>query len=102
MGNRRGQRGAEFPIEALIPDGTRCERRGERAVNTFTDEDLKRFKACMIEMEKEKFTFFDFDIPALLARLEAAEKVCTSCEMEMMEKYYDGESLKAWRKAAGK
>lgn len=93
---------------------------------TFTDEDLKRFKECVGEMGVEKVTFFDFDLQALLARLEAAEKAinfsegaiysvydpykndCPICE-NFMGSCKDGcefpkfhEAYETWRKAAGR
>jgi len=70
----------------------------------FTDEELKRLKEHYeIHVEgSEPCLGEDSDlIKALLARLEAAEKVCNSCEMEMMEKHYDGDALLAWRKSRG-
>ena len=87
---------------------------------TFTDDDLKRLKEMQdkanntpdsealtgtmtatkeaLLFNKELIALF----PALLARLEAAEKVAG--DMPMMENMYDCEldNIRAWRKAAGK
>lgn len=74
-------------------------------MSAFTDDDLRRVKAKL----KGASETIDFDLPALLARLEAAELFaeiasqqthhCFSalgdtCKFEI--------TLKAWRKAAGK
>lgn len=65
---------------------------------TFTDDQLKRLK--------DANHFEEHDILALLARLEAAEKVLYLISGEkhpnvsLMDKFFD--SWKAWRKACGK
>lgn len=73
---------------------------------TFTDDDLKRLKnrniyrcPCGNILCPEPF-----DIKALLARLEAAEKVCEEHLIFRKQINYSvmGGTLEAWRKAAGK
>ncbi len=66
----------------------------------FTDDDLKRLKhydpSAVIGMTTEK-------IHALLARLEASERIAVHVELNLF-KYGDLVSayVKAWRKACGK
>lgn len=72
---------------------------------TFTDEDLKRLKErCESD---DLIGIFDYELPALLARLEAAEKIVIfdclhdpkakcGCTKEL------NQLIQAWRKAAGK
>lgn len=70
---------------------------------TFTDDDLKLLKKSISSIAAiVDGNHVSFDIKALIGRLEAAEKVCESCEFEAMEWSLDGDALKAWRKAAGK
>ena len=54
----------------------------------FSDDDLKRLKDHCLEPHIGADVLDFYRIEALLARLEAAEKVCKSCEMEMMEKLH--------------
>lgn len=66
----------------------------------FTDEDLKRLKEIVSKTGYERVTFFDFDLKALLARLEAAEII-----METIVKLSGSDNLsayQAWRKTCGK
>jgi hypothetical protein len=75
---------------------------------TFTDDDLKRLKEF-----KDKHQYFNFPtawdaneqydlINALLARLEAAEKVLIHVEKYFNPSDYGNRLLNKWRKAAGK
>lgn len=59
----------------------------------FTDDDLKRLKEIA---EFSSDLHFKHTIPALLARLEAADKVCMETDN------WDSEAHIAWRKSAGK
>lgn len=71
--------------------------------NTFTDEDLKRFKT-EIEAKDNSDPWMTWEIAAaLIARLEAAESALDS--YDRLYHAYDDESLdeyKRWRKVAGK
>jgi hypothetical protein len=60
---------------------------------SFSDQDVKRIK-------KPGVMITDGDIEALLARLEAAEKVI-GCLQEMVYGHECGH-MEAWRKACGK
>lgn len=69
---------------------------------TFTDDDLKRWRKELADGFAVKRTplyrIFGTEMDALLARLEAAEKVIEACGQELnVSKPYE-----AWRKAAGK
>lgn len=82
---------------------------------TFTDDDLKWFNEWIIDCyESNKFYCRTHEIEALLARLEAAEKVIRSVpdiawfkrvfpldqtDAVLCEQFL--EDLKAWRKACG-
>lgn len=64
---------------------------------TFTDEDIKRLKerladGCIL-------TDTDVDLPALVARLEAAEKLIDQHKLTWPEQI---EWYEKWKKAAGK
>jgi hypothetical protein len=67
----------------------------------FTDEDLKRNKEIAERWIKQEtlglISFKPSEMLALLARMEAAEKVC-----EQMWSTFDLRYLEDWRKAAGK
>jgi hypothetical protein len=65
-------------------------------MSTFTDDDLKRFK--YIYGSFKPYTAFDNEMCALLARLEAAERVI----LETDERHLPLDAWQAWRKAAGK
>jgi hypothetical protein len=78
-------------------------------MSAFTDEDLKRLKdMCKAEGTGSLRTFYRHEIQALLARLEAAEKVfhsgedcLPSCAVFDRGNYCDC-GVEAWRKQAGK
>lgn len=71
----------------------------------FTDEDLKRLKDLMMGFPNSAVSSLDVgEIRALLARLEAAEKVCEAAQY-MKRLIYSARfnaDMEAWRKAAGK
>jgi hypothetical protein len=72
----------------------------------FTDDDLKRLKEMCDSMDGkfESWNFVEKDgasIKALLARLEAAEKVCYYVENATDDELIP-DAIEAWRKAAGK
>jgi hypothetical protein len=60
----------------------------------FTDDDLKRLEEMLQRYDLSDVTFEQWN--ALLARLEAAERVCRAAHM------VDEGTMNAWRKAAGK
>ena len=64
---------------------------------TFTDDDLKRLKEDVNE-EGSSYRIPTEDLFALLARLEAAERVI----LETDERHLPLDAWQAWRKAAGK
>lgn len=71
--------------------------------NVFSDDDLKRFTDFVIDKADDVGALSNVkELKALIARLEAAEKVCNSIIIEMCEVSYDGEALEAWRKVYGK
>ena len=65
----------------------------------FTDDDLKRLKE-IAEFSSEPH--FKHIIPALLARLEAAEFCARRLAVNPAKDFVDRQTLEAWRKAAGK
>ena len=75
---------------------------------TFTDDDLKRLKenihkpheGCSLENTLENIS--NYDILALLARLEAAEKVCENVNKYLRDPRSFYGMLYAWRKSARK
>lgn len=70
----------------------------------FTDEDLKRLKEYSLKLEAlpvhSSATIDHHKLKALLARLEAAERVLNTSWADNMEEYL--KATKDWRKAAGK
>ena len=70
---------------------------------TFTDEDMKRLKEGANDFPNERF-IKGHDVLALIARLEAAENVCYTIEacLDIYTQKAVKDSLKDWRKAAGK
>lgn len=66
-------------------------------MTAFTDDDLKRLKD-----EKDFLIYHRWIVPALLARLEAAEKYIEIVAGEEPLGAFDTEAYEAWRKAAGK
>jgi hypothetical protein len=73
---------------------------------TFTDEDLKWLKEDLKELGdflcQECGLNQNTDFSALIARLEAAEKVCLYEEVQSQRTPVMASFLAAWRKAAGK
>jgi hypothetical protein len=68
---------------------------------TFTDNDVKRLKESVEKAIANGYSEpHDFSILALLNRLEAAENVCAFAESG--SKSATCQTLKAWRKSAGK
>lgn len=67
---------------------------------SFTDSDLKRLK----ELAKQKaLSGLEPDIVALLARLEAAEKVIKEIDEHFLSDHdYVERLIETWRKAVGK
>lgn len=68
---------------------------------SFTDEDLKRLKGN--SLDRHSLATFKpnwNEIEALLARLDAAEKVCSIVNGEAWTNVT--EELKAWKKSAGR
>ena len=66
---------------------------------TFTDDDLKRLKnGRYFDMDKEVLP--NDKLESLLARLEAAEKVCELLNGPVHESFW--QVMTEWRKAAGK
>ncbi len=68
---------------------------------SFNDDDLKRLKDILVPGD---ITFFDFSLDALIARLEAAERVCGIVSL-MSRGWLTKEQImifEAWRKASGK
>ncbi len=68
---------------------------------TFTDDDLKRLKEII---QARGFDWEIYNVRALLARLETAERVCERVELSQNtgEAFiYEG-LIVAWREAAGK
>lgn len=62
----------------------------------FTDDDLKRCKRLLAgEMSMQRHVLNNPEVEALLARLEAAERLCGSL------KESHSEEAKAWRKTKG-
>ena len=73
---------------------------------TFTDDDLKRLKNGMstlrMAMNVTEYSLGKEELEALIARLEAAEKVCLYNEMGAYVTPVIRECLKSWRKTVGK
>jgi hypothetical protein len=67
---------------------------------TFDDYDMEHFRK--IVEENHSIREYKFYLLALLARLEAAEKVCEQMSNWSNLAEDDREILEAWRKAAGK
>ena len=76
---------------------------------SFTDDNLKRLKACVYSVEAGHNTYFinlnSKDWCSLLTRLEAAEEVCKYIDSHHLEYFSISEieqSMELWRKAVGK
>lgn len=63
---------------------------------SFTNEDLKRFR------EADVYPYTEPAFKALLARLEAAEKVVETCIEDYVPGNYVHELYDAWLKSAGR
>jgi hypothetical protein len=73
-------------------------------VSAFTDEDLKKFKAILAQ-RKEHPTQMDMDALGIIARLEAAERLCMMIySFRFSDVWIDDcqPLFEAWKKSAGK
>lgn len=70
---------------------------------TFNDDDLKLLKKCTgTKTEPYLYYIHRDDINALLARLEAAERVIEDLALIDNRLWSGSKYVEAWRKAAGK